>query len=128
MELYNENTTLHPVVGSTFSSLMNTPDKERGSIISSCVNKLKIFGDPRIMKNVCRTDITPKDIMKNRISLYLITPPRAIDMTRPLFRLIITQTIFELTDKMEFGNRKKLDFEKKTLFQSNKEKIKKFFL
>ena len=127
MELYNENTTLHPVVGSTFSSLMNTPDKERGSIISSCVNKLKIFGDPRIMKNVCRTDITPKDIMKNRISLYLITPPRAIDMTRPLFRLIITQTIFELTDKMEFGNRKKLDFEKKTLFQSNKEKIKKFF-
>ncbi|WP_349764263.1 type IV secretory system conjugative DNA transfer family protein [Fusobacterium sp. SYSU M8D902] len=127
MELYNELTTLHPLVGSTFSSLMNTPDKERGSIISSCVNKLKIFGDPRIMKNIQSSDITPRDIMNNKISLYLITPPRAIDMTRPLFRLIITQTIFELTDKMEFGNRKKIEKEKQTLVKKFKENLFNFF-
>ena len=112
LELYNQKTTLHPIVGSTFSTMFATPDKERGSIFSSCLNKLGIFKDPRIMKNIGRTDITPREIMDNRISLYLITPPRAINMTRPLFRLIITQTIFELTDKMEFGNRKKIDKEK----------------
>ena len=59
------------------------------------------------MRNIQKSDITPKEIMNNRISLYLITPPKAIKMTKPLFRLILTQTIYELTDKMEFNKQKK---------------------
>lgn len=113
VELYGVDSTLHPIVGATFSTLLTTPDKERGSIISSCTNKLGIFKDPRIRRNISKSDITPKEIMAEKVSLYLITPPKAIKMTAPLFRLFITQTIFELTDKMEFGNRKILDFEKK---------------
>lgn len=112
-ELYMQDTTLHPLVGSTFATIFATPDKERGSIFSTCINKLSIFKDPRVMNNIKRSDITPKQIMNNRISLYLITPPKAIKMTKPLFRLILTQTIYELTDKMEFNNRKKIDIEKK---------------
>ena len=112
-ELYQKRETLHPVVGSTFGTIMATPDKERGSIFSTCINKLSIFKDPRVMRNIGRSDISPREIMDNRISLYLITPPKAIEMTKPLFRLIITQTIYELTDKMEFNNRKKIDKEKK---------------
>ncbi|MBC2857031.1 type IV secretory system conjugative DNA transfer family protein [Cetobacterium sp. 2A] len=129
-----ENTGLHPTVGSTFSTMLSTPDKERGSIISTCVNKLSIFKDPRVRKNIQRSDITPRDIMDDRVSLYLITPPKAIKMTRPLFRLIITQTIYELTDKMNFDNRKKIDKEidngwkiiKKDILKFN-EKIRDFF-
>lgn len=120
--LYKEDTTLHPIVGKTFATIFATPDKERGSIFSTCVNKLGIFKDSRIIKNVGKSDLVPKDLMNERISLYLITPPKAIDMTRPLFRLIITQTIYELTDKMEFGNRKKVDKELKKI---NYEKQKK---
>lgn len=112
-ELYMKDTTLHPLVGSTFATLYATPDKERGSIYSTCITQLAIFKDPRVMKNIQSSDITPKDIMNNRISLYLITPPKAIKMTKPLFRLIICQSIFELTDKMNFNNRKKIDIEKK---------------
>lgn len=112
-ELYMQDTTLHPIVGSTFATIFATPDKERGSIFSTCINKLSIFKDPRVMNNIKKSDVTPKDIMNNRISLYLITPPKAIKMTKPLFRLILTQTIYELTDKMEFNNRKKIDIEKK---------------
>lgn len=112
-ELYMQDTTLHPLVGSTFATIFATPDKERGSIFSTCINKLSIFKDPRVMNNIKKSDVTPKDIMNNRISLYLITPPKAIKMTKPLFRLILTQTIYELTDKMEFNNRKKIDIEKK---------------
>lgn len=112
-ELYLQDTTLHPLVGSTFATMFATPDKERGSIFSTCINKLSIFKDPRIMNNIKKSDITPKEIMNNRISLYLITPPKNIKMTKPLFRLILTQTIYELTEKMEFNNRKKLDVEKK---------------
>ena len=112
-ELYMQDTTLHPLVGSTFATIFATPDKERGSIFSTCINKLSIFKDPRVMNNIKKSDVTPKDIMNNRISLYLITPPKAIKMTKPLFRLILTQTIYERTDKMEFNNRKKIDIEKK---------------
>lgn len=112
-ELYMQDTTLHPLVGSTFATIFATPDKERGSIFSTCINKLSIFKDPRVMNNIKKSDVTPKDIMNNRISLYLITPPKAIKMTKPLFRLILTQTIYELTDKMAFNNRKKIDIEKK---------------
>ena len=112
-ELYMQDTTLHPLVGSTFATIFATPDKERGSIFSTCINKLSIFKDPRVMNNIKKSDVTPKDIMNNRISLYLITPPKAIKMTKPLFRLILTQTIYELTDRMEFNNRKKIDIEKK---------------
>lgn len=64
--------------------------------------------------------------MNNRISLYLITPPKAIQMTKPLFRLIITQTIYELTDKMEFNNRKKVDEEKVKKPFDFKEKMENF--
>lgn len=113
MDLYLQDTNLHPLVGSTFATIFATPDKERGSIFSTCINKLAIFKDPRVMRNIQKSDITPKEIMNNRISLYLITPPKAIKMTKPLFRLILTQTIYELTDKMEFNNRKKIDIEKK---------------
>lgn len=130
-ELYQKKETLHPVVGSTFGTIMATPDKERGSIFSTCINKLSIFKDPRVMRNIGRSDISPREIMDNRISLYLITPPKAIEMTKPLFRLIITQTIYELTDKMEFNNRKKIDKEKqKPLFDIKKMKstIKDFFI
>lgn len=127
LELYMQDTTLHPLVGSTFATIFATPDKERGSIFSTCINKLGIFKDPRIMRNVAKSDIVPKDLMKERISLYLITPPKAIDMTKPLFRLIITQSIYELTDKMEFNNRRKIDKEKKGFnFSGIKNKIKEF--
>lgn len=128
LELYMQETTLHPLAGSTFATIFATPDKERGSIFSTCINKLGIFKDPRIMRNVAKSDIVPKDLMKERISLYLITPPKAIDMTKPLFRLIITQTIYELTDKMEFNNRRKIDKEAKGFnFNEIKDKVKEFF-
>lgn len=114
---------IHPTVGSTFITILGTPDKERGSIISSCVSRLEIFKDPRIRKNIMRSDITPREIMDNKVALYLITPPKAIKMTRPLFRLIITQCIYELTDKMEFNNRKKIDKEVDSSLEKIKKKI-----
>lgn len=125
-ELYMQETYLHPIIGSTFATIFSTPDKERGSIFSTCINKLSIFKDPRVMVNIKKTDIVPKDLMNNRISLYLITPPKAIQMTKPLFRLIITQTIYELTDKMEFNNRKKVDEEKVKKTFDFKEKMENF--
>ncbi|MGL5459655.1 MAG: type IV secretory system conjugative DNA transfer family protein [Cetobacterium sp.] len=101
-KIYGESVELHPIVGGIFGTIYKTPDKERGSILSTCINKLQIFRDPQIAGNISKSDFTPKEIMKNKVSLYLVTPPEAIDMTRALFRLIITQTIYDLTGVMKF--------------------------
>ena len=47
-----QETYLHPIIGSTFATIFSTPDKERGSIFSTCINKLSIFKDPRVMVNI----------------------------------------------------------------------------
>lgn len=119
----------HPIIASIFSTMLETPDKERGSIISTCLNKLQIFKDPKIQMNTAKSDFNPKMIMQEKISLYLVTPPKSIDMTRPLLRLILTQTIFNLTDTMKFGNKKQSTVEKILKpFKEAKEKIKDLFI
>lgn len=92
---------LHPLVAKEFNSFFNTPDKERGSILSTATQKLKIFLDVIIASHIKHSDFTVKQLMDEKCSLYLVTPPKSIDRTRPLFRLIFTQIIFELTGRMK---------------------------
>lgn len=128
-KIYGEEGLTHPIIASIFSTMLETPDKERGSIISTCLNKLQIFKDPKIQMNTSKSDFNPKMIMQEKISLYLVTPPKSIDMTRPLLRLILTQTIFNLTDTMKFGNKKESMTEKILKpFKEVKEKIKDLFI
>ena len=108
MDLYLQDTNLHPLVGSTFATIFATPDKERGSIFSTCINKLAIFKDPRVMRNIQNADITPKEIMNNRISLYLITPPKAIKMTKPFSDLFLLKQSTSLLIKWNLTTEKKL--------------------
>ncbi len=98
-EIYMEETKLHPKVASIFSQLFYTPEKERGSIISTCNTKLKIFQDPRVQRNTSSTSISIKELKEKKVSLYIVMPPKTIQMLRPLLRLIFTQVVYELTDK-----------------------------
>lgn len=111
-EIYGKEGTVHPVVASEFTTIFETPDKERGSIISTATQKMKIFMDPLIRKHISKSDFTVQDIMDTRTSLYLVTPPEALDRTRPLLRLIITQAIYGLTKTMKFDNKQPTFMEK----------------
>ena len=51
-EIYGKEGTVHPVVASEFTTIFETPDKERGSIISTATQKMKIFMDPLIRKQI----------------------------------------------------------------------------
>ena len=127
-EIYEKEGTVHPVVASEFTTIFETPDKERGSIISTATQKMKIFMDPLIRKHISKSDFTVQDIMDTRTSLYLVTPPEALDRTRPLLRLIITQAIYGLTKTMKFDNKQPTFIEKLLKpFKDLKKKMKSYF-
>lgn len=98
---------LNPTVAREFMSFLKTPDKERGSILSTATQKLKIFMDPLLTPLISHSDFTIQQLMQEACSLYLVTPPKAIHRTRPLMRLIITQIVYQLTDRMIFESKAK---------------------
>lgn len=82
----------------------STPARELGSIISTANNALSLYRDPIVGGNTTRTDFTVNDLMNHEkpVSLYFITTPRNADRMRPLARLLLTQMVLTLADRMEF--------------------------
>lgn len=127
-EIYGKEGTVHPNVASEFSTVFVLPDKERGSVISSATRLMKIFLDPLLRKHISKSDFTVQDIMNTKTTLYLVTPPEAIDRTRPLLRLIITQAVYGLTKPMKFDNKQSRFIEKLLKpFKDLKKKMKSYF-
>ncbi|MDU1912695.1 type IV secretory system conjugative DNA transfer family protein, partial [Fusobacterium sp.] len=127
-EIYGKEGSLHPNVASEFSTVFALPDKERGSVISSATRLMKIFLDPLLRKHISKSDFTVQDIMNTKTTLYLVTPPEAIDRTRPLLRLIITQAVYGLTKPMKFDNKQSTLMEKILKpFKDLKKKMKSYF-
>lgn len=112
---------LHPLVAKEFMTLFTTPDKERGSIISTATQKLKIFMDPIIANHIRHSDFTIKQLMEEKCSLYLVTPPKSISRTQPLLRLIFSQIVYGLTDRMKFDIQKKN--EERNIFEKIRNQI-----
>lgn len=97
----DEDYALHPLVAKEFNSFFRTPEKERGSILSSANTKMKLFLDVIIKKHIGRSDFSIKQLMEEKVTVYLVTPPKSLDRTKILFRLIFSQIIFELTGRMK---------------------------
>lgn len=119
LKLYNCNSRYHPFVSQEFRSILNKPEKERGSVISTAESFLKLYKDPLIRRNTCKSDFKITDLMNydNPVSLYLVFDSSDTDRLKPLFRLVITQIISRLTEKMEFENGKPVQgYKHKLLF------------
>lgn len=82
----------------------NTPARELGSIISTANNALSLYRDPIVGDNTSRVDFKVADLMDHErpVSLYFITTPRNADRMRPLARLLLTQIVLTLADRMEY--------------------------
>ena len=68
------------------------------------VSNLALFRDPVIARNTGRSSFRIRDLMHNDspVSLYLIVNPNDQLRLTPLTRLIITQIVFNLVQKMDF--------------------------
>lgn len=92
------------VISGVGRRMLSTPARELGSIISTANNALSLYRDPIVGENTSRCDFTVADLMDHDrpVSLYFITTPRNADRMIPLARLLLTQMVLSLADRMEF--------------------------
>lgn len=95
----------HPVVAAAARDMMNRPEQERGSVLSSAMSYLMLYRDPLVATNTQRGDFSIKDLMNNEnpVSLYLVVRPADKDRLKPLMRLLLNQIVRVLTrEEMKF--------------------------
>jgi len=92
------------VIAGVGRRMLGTPARELGSIISTANNALSLYRDPIVGENTSHSDFTVADLMDHErpVSLYFITTPRNADRMIPLARLLLTQIVLSLADRMEF--------------------------
>jgi type IV secretion system protein VirD4 len=94
----------HPVVAAAARAMLNTAPEEQSSVLSSAISYLTLYRDPLVARNTSQSDFRIRDLMNDDkpISLYLVVPPSDKERLRPLIRLLITQIVRGLTEKMAF--------------------------
>lgn len=112
-ELWMEMTTYghidgqnHPVVGSAARDMLDRPDEEAGSVLSTAKSYLALYRDPIVARNVSKSEFAIKDLMHldSPVSLYIVTQPNDKARLRPLVRIMVNMAVRLLTDKMDFEN------------------------
>jgi len=96
----------HHVIGSAARDMMDRPDEEAGSVLSTAKSYLSLYRDPVVARNVSRSDFRINDLMNHDspVSLYIITEPTDKARLRPLVRVMINMIIRLLADKLAFEN------------------------
>lgn len=96
----------HPVVGAAARDMMDRPDEEAGSVLSTAKSFLSLYRDPVVARNVSTSDFRIKDLMHadTPVSLYIVTQPNDKARLRPLVRVMVNLMFRLLADKMSFEN------------------------
>jgi type IV secretion system protein VirD4 len=80
--------------------------KEMAGVVSSATANLGLYRDPVIAQNISRCDFRIHDLMRHDtpVDLYLVVSPGDANRLRPLLRIMLTQILGRLTEKMEFAD------------------------
>ena len=95
----------HPVVGAAARDMLDRPQEEAGSVLSTAKSYLSLYRDPVVARNVSNSDFRIKDLMNHvdPVSLYIVTQPNDKARLRPLVRVMVNMSLRLLADsKMEF--------------------------
>jgi type IV secretion system protein VirD4 len=112
-ELWMEMTTYghvdgqnHHAIGSAARDMMDRPEEEAGSVLSTAKSYLALYRDPVVARSVSRSDFRIKDLMHSDdpVSLYIVTQPNDKARLRPLVRVMVNMIVRLLADKMDFEN------------------------
>ncbi|MDL2263054.1 type IV secretory system conjugative DNA transfer family protein [Synergistaceae bacterium OttesenSCG-928-I11] len=95
---------VHPIVAQEAQSILNKPDEEAGSVLSTVISNMGLFRDPIVARNTSRSSFKIRQLMNHDdpVSCYLVINPNDQLRLMPLTRLVLTQVIFTLAAKMEF--------------------------
>ena len=96
----------NPIVSAAGQDMLDRPDEEAGSVLSTVKSNLSLFRDPIVAKNVESSDFSVRDLMHHEspVSLYLISQPSDKGRIRPMLRIFVCMCMRLLADKMEFKN------------------------
>ena len=94
----------HPVVGAAARDMMDRPEEEAGSVLSTAKSYLALYRDPVVARNVGTSNFRITDLMNHDkpVSLYIVTQPTDKARLRPLVRIMLNMIVRLLADKMEF--------------------------
>ena len=100
------NGETHPIVGAAARDMMDRPEEEAGSVLSTTKSYLSLYRDPIIAKNTSYSEFKIKDLMNcdEAVSLYIVTQPNDKARLRPLVRILVNMIIRLNADKMNFEN------------------------
>lgn len=94
----------HPAIGSAARDMMDRPEEESGSVLSTAKSYLALYRDPIVARNVSKSEFRIKDLMysDNPVSLYIVTQPNDKARLRPLVRVLVSMIMRLLADQMTF--------------------------
>jgi type IV secretion system protein VirD4 len=94
----------HPVISASARDMIDRPEEEAGSVLSTLKSYLALYRDPVVAHNVSASDFCIRDLMnyENPVSLYIVTQPNDKARLQPLVRIMINMVVRLLADRMEF--------------------------
>jgi len=94
----------HIVVAQSAQDMMDRPEEEAGSVLSTAKSYLSLYRDPVVAANVATSDFEIADLMRHDspVSLYIATQPVDKNRLRPLVRILISMIIRKLADGLTF--------------------------
>lgn len=96
----------HHAIGSAARDMMDRPEEETGSVLSTAKSYLSLYRDPVVARSVSKSEFRIKDLMHqdDPASLYIVTQPNDKARLRPLVRIMVNMIVRLLADKMDFEN------------------------
>lgn len=94
----------HPAIGSAARDMMDRPEEEAGSVLSTAKSYLTLYRDPVVARNLSRSEFRIHDLMHfdDPVSLYIVTHPNDKARMRPLVRVMVSMIVRLLADRMAF--------------------------
>ncbi|KTD42987.1 conjugal transfer protein TraG [Legionella parisiensis] len=94
----------HPVISASARDMIDRPEEEAGSVLSTLKSYLALYRDPVVAHNVSASDFCIRDLMNHEspVSLFIVTQPNDKARLQPLVRVMINMIVRLLADKMEF--------------------------
>ena len=75
------------------NSLLATPEKERGSLLSTVRRHLDFLDDPRLVAALSRSDFSLDDLKTKEMTIYMVMPPNRLASSRAFVRAFFGQSI-----------------------------------
>lgn len=113
---YPQEYSIRKIIASAGQDMLDRPDEEAGSVLSTVKSNLSLYRDPIVTENTKNSDFKIHELMHGKkkkdgseepspaMTVYMVQQPADKARIRPLVRIFISMCMRVLADKMEFEN------------------------